>query len=455
MPPDKRKNNIASMPSAEEIERIRAARAAKKLVPKAAEPVLPLHPRAMLPLPAGKKPIGPKSVAFTVLTYNMLAQCLVRRELYPFAPHAALRQKYRTDRIIRELEERSPSLIAMQEVDNYDAVFAPTLAPVYDAVYALKNKINGGDAPNGHAPGTEGTDGGEAAKTGTEDAGGHGLLIAWKREMWSRVDYRELKFDGHPLTHPTPVRPKTGNIAQMVALRSSSSPGFGVILGNVHAYWRPTAKFERARQIYVLLRELMEFRRSLDKCISWTTMLCGDFNTVPSSVAYRVLTRSVDFSVPELRAEALQELEPHISAYGTLGVDEPTVEDAAPYPPNPLPPEMLLSLLESLPLRLESVYAKYMDLDSRHTRDPRWAEDEGWTGEPVYTTSCMFAGTLDYIFILRDEKRTDGGREKEFEVNPVAVLEVPPVEVVLTGIPNDVFPSDHIPLMAELVAEGQ
>jgi mRNA deadenylase 3'-5' endonuclease subunit Ccr4 len=434
-------------PTALEIEQIRAERAAAKLIAaqKPFEQTGPhLHPRAMLPLKRTTAPTP--ALKFTVMSYNMLAQCLVRKELYPFAASLYLRQKYRFDRILRELSERSPTLLAMQEVDNYENPVGPALnSSSYDAVYALKAKVNNS---------RPGEDESKTAPASTEDAGGHGLLLAWKRDLWSREAYKELKFDGHPLTHPTPVRPKTGNIAQMVALRSTSKKDFGLILGNVHAFWRPAAKYERARQIYVLVKELLSFRDSVsDGKTEWTTLLCGDFNSVPSSAAYRVLTRKEDFSDPETRRAALEELEPHISAFGALGVDEPADSETGPYPTNPFPPSVVLEALERLPVTLESAYGNYTDVDERHrTGDPRWEAGMGWMGEPAYTTSCLFAGTLDYIFLLRDRDEKDEKVKKDeakYRVEAEKVLEVPPVEVVLPGIPNEVFPSDHVSLMAE------
>lgn len=321
----------------------------------------------------------------------------------------------------------------MQEVDNYESIVNPFLAPSYDSVYALKAKVN-------------------EVLASSEDVGGHGLLLAWKRDSWIKESYREIKFDGHQLTHPTPVRPKTANIAQMVALRSTEREDFGLIVGNVHAYWRPAAKYERARQIWVLLKEMLWFRETLDKKINWTTLVCGDWNTVPSSTLYRCLTHSDDFTIPETRKAALEELEPHITAYGNLGVDEPTPEDVSAYPPNPLPADKLLAELESLPVTLESAYGNYMDVDPNHTRDPRWEEGQGWKGEPVYSTYIAFySGVLDYIFVAKD--KDENPEEKKYTLTTTGLLGVPPVDVVAEGIPNDLFPSDHVSLMAEFTVE--
>ncbi|KAI9022489.1 Endonuclease/exonuclease/phosphatase [Hyaloraphidium curvatum] len=429
--------NVSRTP--EEIERIRSERAAARALPKPPEPKIPVFPRKLIPTrsPSTRSP----ALTFSFLSFNILAQCLVRRELYPFANPACLRQKYRFDRILAEIEERAPTVMALQEVDNFESVVRPGLK-AYDTFYSLKAKVNEEKDvyANGQASG--------------EDAGGHGLLIAWKRDSFTREKQAEVRFDGHRLTHPTPVRPNTHNIAQIAALRSTTVENWGLIVANLHLFWRPTAKYERARQAYVLLSEVLSFRDSLDPNTQWTTLLSGDFNTVPSSVLYRALTRTCDFSAPERRAEAVRELEPHITAFGVLGVNDPAEDEPeqdSAYPPNPLPPNELLSKLEAFPLRLESAYQDYMVHDPRHSRDPRWNEAEGWRGEPVYSTSCLFSGTLDYIFVIRENNEDD----KPYRVTRTSVLEVPPVEVVLNGIPNEDFPSDHIPIMAEFAVEDR
>jgi mRNA deadenylase 3'-5' endonuclease subunit Ccr4 len=60
-------------------------------------------------------------------------------------------------------------------------------------------------------------------------------------------------------------------------------------------------------------------------------------------------------------------------------------------------------------------------------------------GEPPFTTYTVeWKGTLDYIFLWGDSLRVQG------------ILDLPDPSAMEPGIPNEIFPSDHIPLIANL-----
>ena len=50
-------------------------------------------------------------------------------------------------------------------------------------------------------------------------------------------------------------------------------------------------KYERARQIGLLLREIVAFRKSLrdGECQDWPIVVAGDFNSQPNDPSYRLL----------------------------------------------------------------------------------------------------------------------------------------------------------------------
>jgi mRNA deadenylase 3'-5' endonuclease subunit Ccr4 len=94
--------------------------------------------------------------------------------------------------------------------------------------------------------------------------------------------------------------------------------------------------------------------------------------------------------------------------------------------------EKLLEGCAKLP-QLVSTYASYTDLDKGHKRT------EDWAGEPSYTTYGEWSGTLDYLFLLAEE-RTLGVKR---------ILKIPSLPDVQPGLPNEWFPSDHVCTMAE------
>ena len=51
------------------------------------------------------------------MSYNILAQCLVRGALYPYATHSSLRQKNRRKRLMEEILHWHPDIACLQEVE--------------------------------------------------------------------------------------------------------------------------------------------------------------------------------------------------------------------------------------------------------------------------------------------------------------------------------------------------
>ena len=71
------------------------------------------------------------------MTYNILAQSLIKRTWYPYCHKEALTMKYRLDRIIKELTYYLPDIVCMQEVDYYEEWYQPHLERLgYTSLYA-------------------------------------------------------------------------------------------------------------------------------------------------------------------------------------------------------------------------------------------------------------------------------------------------------------------------------
>lgn len=99
-----------------------------------------------------------------------------------------------------------------------------------------------------------------------------GCLIGYNATLFEMVDYMTLDYDSDKLCPPTWI---TGNIAQIMALKHVEHPGFGIVLGNTHMYWRPNATYERLRQTAIYTDRLMTFRNTLDSTTTWTPIIIG------------------------------------------------------------------------------------------------------------------------------------------------------------------------------------
>ncbi|KAF9155741.1 hypothetical protein BG015_008776 [Linnemannia schmuckeri] len=221
---------------------------------------------------------------FFFMTYNLLAQALVRRDMFPHATQKALRWKFRKQNILQEFLGFAPDLACLQEVDFWDEVYHPALtkAGYETAYYKNQNKK-------------------------------HGCAIIWRKTRFEKVEQKTLEYDEHG--QPTFT---TGNIGLMVALKPLKQaaknpdpnadmvlpdedddedsgangqdvelPG-GILVATTHLFWRPDGSYERLRQASILLDKIQEWNKDLN----YTILLGGDFNTTPRDAAYRAMTRN-------------------------------------------------------------------------------------------------------------------------------------------------------------------
>ncbi|KAF9305297.1 hypothetical protein BGZ74_010731 [Mortierella antarctica] len=247
--------------------------------------------RRMIPLPdAQQLTQGPDAIRlrkkkdrFLFMTYNLLAQALVRRDMFPHASQKALRWKFRRQNLLQEFFDFGADLACLQEVDFWEETYFPALTKAgYETVY-YKN----------------------ASKK-------HGCAIVWKRSRFEKVDQQTLEYDEHG--QPTFT---TGNIGLMVALKpakpgnenpdpnadmilpedadengeeedgNTAIPG-GILVATTHLFWRPDGSYERLRQASIFQEKIREWNEHRN----YTVLIGGDFNTTPRDAAYRAMTRS-------------------------------------------------------------------------------------------------------------------------------------------------------------------
>ncbi len=91
-----------------------------------------------------------------ILSYNVLAQVLVKRAWYPYASKPSLKQALRIPKVLDLIiKTHKPDIACLQEVDLFDQFYQKRLNSAgYDYVYLKKD----------------------------DRAHSHGLCICWKRE---------------------------------------------------------------------------------------------------------------------------------------------------------------------------------------------------------------------------------------------------------------------------------
>ncbi|KAK4702668.1 RNA exonuclease NGL2, partial [Phenoliferia sp. Uapishka_3] len=255
----------------------------------------------------GLKKLDVEGRKVSIMTWNMLAQALVRRELFPGSDF--LKGGQRLPTLMAEIMHYAPDIACLQEVDRL-----PAHLPILSTTYSYTSFIG---YPNK----------------------AHGLLIAYKESVFEKAGQRGLRLDELPLidsaTTPTPPPPSsparsssdimadeflvwpplpsihgdsydpttsaaksarraaglsrsTRNVALMVALKFKDREG-GIIIATTHLFWHPQHVFERARQTGILLRELRRFRDDNPEWQDWPAFLAGDLNTQPCESTYRLI----------------------------------------------------------------------------------------------------------------------------------------------------------------------
>ncbi|KAJ3170504.1 hypothetical protein HDU87_008739 [Geranomyces variabilis] len=396
-------------------------------VPKSVTPfrrMIPVQPPNVSSAPCNSSTSTGQSI--TVMTYNILAQCLCRRELFPYCKKDHLRVKTRFPILMREITQTlRPDVACLQEVDNFDTIVAPALREAgYEWEYLRKSP---------------------------EKEAGHGLCIAWKRDKFQKHLYRTIFYDGHHLTHPTPITAETRNVGQILALKfrgedasASSGPDRGapgILVSNTHLFWRAAARYEKLRQAWILINEITAVRKDLaqESSLLWPTLMCGDWNSTPDDGVYKTLTKQ------HLSPSDLASLEPgqYVSSSSKpQPATEPKENEAPAGEPhlllvNPAPLSRILDSFPTLP-RLRSAYATY--------------RPEG--GEPLFTNYTNWKGTLDYVFLCEpdnvDIRLEARATKKNYKVSFTKILELPDATHLEPGLPNSDFASDHVCLMAEV-----
>ncbi|ORX61686.1 DNase I-like protein [Hesseltinella vesiculosa] len=349
----------------------------------------------------------------SVMSYNILAQALCQRELFPHAGNM-LKWKTRRKMIVDEIAYYRPQLLCLQEVDNYDEFYKAAFAKLgYQTTYHRHETKR------------------------------QGCMIGYLDDEWKQVGYETLDYDTDPAC---PATQFTGNVAQMMALtkierdcgshESGESPALPttIILGNTHLYWRPPSTYERCRQGLIYHHRLWEMQKTWaannDQSNVWP-VLCGDLNTQPSDPLYALLTGQ---PLSEYQMVCME------STRRSFGDDDhdfepPTDKSVAMDPAHASDAFSLDQLVAAIgPLPDQWMKSAY----NHHGRYHESHVGRYKSTEPDYTIFAhVFKGTLDYILVPRP-------------ITPTQCLLLPPYEKMSPAIPNESFGSDHLSLVAQL-----
>ena len=322
--------------------------------------------------------------AFTVVSYNILADCYISEGQYPYCPPALKGINARHHQIMAELEALDGDVVCLQEVETeyFDVALAPAMEELGYAGRALR-------------------------KTGDV---AEGLAFFYKTSLFEVVEEREISLNELAAeacaaidVDPAKARVLTDNVALAMFVKDKAR-GLPFCVTVVHGYWNWMQCDVQTFHMALLLQKLAVLTEERETPL----ILCGDFNLLPTSPGYVLLaTGEIE---DEVHGEALVSVNPvFVGSERGMGEDNPY--------------QMLF--------RLARDYFTHpiADLQSAYATVVR--------GEPVTTNyTNTFSGTLDYLWYQSSRIRAE------------RVRAVPLPDELGEGCPNAEYPSDHLAIQA-------
>ncbi|XP_053624563.1 protein angel homolog 1 isoform X2 [Plodia interpunctella] len=201
------------------------------------------------------------SFKFKVVSYNVLAQCLLEYHPYLYTgchPHN-LKWKVRAPRLFDEIVKLSPDIICLQEVQ----------ATHLGSFYAKFEKI--------------GYTGIFKQKTGHRE---DGCAIYYKQDLFEKSDQCSVEY-----YQPGLSILNRDNIGMMVKLVPRCMPFLPIVVATTHLLYNPKRTDVRLAQLQVLLAELDRFAYNGRESGHLPIILTGDLNSTPESAVIQLLDR--------------------------------------------------------------------------------------------------------------------------------------------------------------------
>jgi RNA exonuclease NGL2 len=402
-----------------------------------------------------------------ILSFNILAQTLIRRDVFPTSSKSALKWGTRRNNLFQEIQIYGADILCLQECDFYDEFWKPQVVE--------NPELNFGGGIWKRKEGNR----------------GDGVAVIWNARQFDLAAQESFEYDDFCKLEPYANEGQgsdltellRGNVAQIVALRRRSASSEhsgpvldeGIILFNTHLFWNPKYNFVRLAQVVIALEQIMKFKSSTG--LNWPVVMCGDYNHSSGDASYEALFEREGLTEIWHRHPHWLAPKLHYSKYQAWIVppaqeilDKESPQPAAPQ--NEQEIERRFAFVKSLLERLEShelpapisIYRNYKEVDPDH---PDW-EDTNQPSrlEPPFTSySSYWCGPLDYIAVMPPDHEISS--KDTCRLLPHKLLRIPRATEIgppsseinskripnPVALPNDVRASDHIPIMVSFSLE--
>ncbi|XP_037603061.1 protein angel homolog 1 [Sebastes umbrosus] len=421
-------------------------------------------------------PFTKASMDFTVMSYNILAEDLLEanEQLYTHCPLEVLDWSYRCSLLLEEIHKWKPDILCLQEVqeNHYHEQLYPVLSQMgYTCVYKRC--------------------------TGTKT---DGCATCYRSSCFSEVSVTTLEFfrpemellDRHNVGIVLLLRPVVTQGSEVKA------KGLPLCVANTHLLFNPKRGDVKLAQLAIMLAEIDSVVKSCKaKGEPCNLLLCGDFNSVPNMPLYQLITTGELYfkGLPTWMISGQEDLSHKSYCHrlfaplwpSSLGITDRcqyTIVEEIPRSQTqksgncqyshdfmrqlrfcpaacirPLDLETIPGVTDNTPnvsrgyppsdRRTRDTISHQLDLESvyKHVL-------QGFGNPEVTTLHAEGGATVDYIFytprrILTQDQ--DAGDFLNAGLKLIGSLSLLSEDVLwsMRGLPNDVFPSDHLSLLAK------
>ncbi|XP_068436564.1 protein angel homolog 1 isoform X2 [Clinocottus analis] len=421
-------------------------------------------------------PFTKASMDFTVMSYNILAQDLLEAnpELYTHCPLEVLDWSCRCSLILEEVQKWEPDILCLQEVqeNHYHEQLYPVLSHMgYTCVFKRR--------------------------TGNKT---DGCATCYRRSCFSELSVTTLEFfrpeiellDRHNVAIVLLLQPV---VTQGSAVKAKGLP---LCVANTHLLFNPRRGDVKLAQLAIMLAEIDSLVKSCKaKGEDCNLILCGDFNSVPQMPLYQLITTGELYfqGLPAWMISGQEDLSQNIHCHrlnaplwpSSLGITDScqysTVNDtlksqslksgkyqyrhdfmqqlrfcpAACVRPADL--EQIPGVTDNTPdaSRGNQSYDKKFRHTIRHQFDLESVYKHilpGFGNPEVSTLHSEGGATVDYIFytprriLICDQ---NAGDFVSVGLKLIGSLSLLSEDVLwsMRGLPNHIFPSDHLSLLAK------
>ncbi|KAI1895495.1 hypothetical protein AGOR_G00106850 [Albula goreensis] len=210
-----------------------------------------------------------KLFEFTIMSYNILAQDLLEanQDLYQHCAPEVLAWEFRLQNILREFEQWDADILCLQEVqeNHYIEQLHPALSNMgYACVYKRR--------------------------TGTKT---DGCAICYRQTLFSQLSLREVEYYRPQVEMLDRDNVGLVLLLQPISLQGSEVTALGppLCVANTHLLYNPRRGDVKLAQLSILLAEIdLVVKRLWLKGTSCPIVVCGDFNSVPYMPLYNFIT---------------------------------------------------------------------------------------------------------------------------------------------------------------------